>query len=139
MKKFLYKNSLLVEFIQNYGIGKSLALKMCKSILVSPKILAESLSPLKKKRAFIFLKYKKTKIGFELKNLEIQKFVHLYTIKHLRALKHKFFLPINGQRNKTNGGTARKNASKLRVIIYKQLKQIAKRKKKLLNDAKKKK
>ncbi len=137
MKKNNYIKSILYEFMQNYGIGKSLALQMCKKILVSPKLLADSISPLKKKRAFIFLKYKKFKIGFELKNQEIQKFVHLYTIKHLKALKHKFFLPINGQRNKTNGLTARKNASKLRLIIYKQLKQIAKRKRKLLNETKK--
>lgn len=125
-----YQSSIFYDFIQNYGVSKSLALKMCKSIRVSPKKQAESISPFKIKKAFLFLKYAKNKIGFELKNEEVQKYVHLYSIKHLKALKHKYFLPVNGQRNKTNGSTARKMAAKLKPLIYKQMKQLSKRRKK---------
>jgi ribosomal protein S13 len=98
-----YKNSILVEFIKNYGINKSLAVKMCKKIRVSPLKNADSIILLKKRRAFSFLKSMKIPIDFELKDKKLQKFVHLYSIKHLKSLKHKFFLPITGQRNCTNG------------------------------------
>ena len=125
-----YQSSIFYDFIQNYGINKSLALKMCKNIRVSPRKRAESISPFKIKKAFLFLKYSKNKIGFELKNEEVQKYVHLYSIKHLRALKHKYFLPVNGQRNKTNASTSKRIAAKLKPLIYKQMKQISKRKKK---------
>jgi len=125
-----YRQSIFAEFLKTYGISKSSSLKMCKHIRVSPHINSKSLNPLKKRIAFNFIKIKK-KLSFELKDLEVQKFVHLYTIKHLKALKHKYFLPINGQRNCTNGSTARIQAQKLRPVIYKQLKKIAKRKKNL--------
>jgi ribosomal protein S13 len=122
--------SIYYEFLQIHGVSKSSALKMCKEICVAPHRDSRYISAIKKKSAISYIK-KHNKIEFELQNEEIQKFVHLYTIKHLKSLKHKFFLPINGQRNCTNGATAKKMASKLRPIIYKQLKQIAKRKKKL--------
>ena len=125
-----YTSSIFYDFIQNYGINKYLALKMCKIIRVSPNKLATSISPFKIQKAFLFLKQRENKIGFELKNEEVQKYVHLYTIKHLKSLKHKYFLPVNGQRNKTNGITAKKMASKLKPLIYKQMKQIKKREKK---------
>ena len=123
-------NSIYAEFKNIYGINKSWALKMCKKICVAPKADAELISASKKKKAYLFIK-KNKKIEFELKNEEIQKFVHLYLIRHLKSLKHKVFLPINGQRNCTNGITARVMAKKLRPFIFKQLKQISKRKKKL--------
>lgn len=127
----MYRNlSIFSEFIKIHGVNKSSALKMCKEICVAPHRNSRFISPIKKKTALTYIK-KNNKVDFELRNQEIQKFVHLYTIKHLKSLKHKFFLPINGQRNCTNGATAKKMASKLRPIIYKQLKQIAKRKKKL--------
>jgi ribosomal protein S13 len=137
--RYNYTDSVYFNFIQNYGINKSLALKMCKTIRISPKKSFNLISQFKIQKAFLFLKQQKNKIGFELKNEEVQKFVHLYTIKHLRALKHKHFLPINGQRNKTNGITAKKMASKLKPIIYKQLKQISKREKNLKKTKTKKK
>jgi ribosomal protein S13 len=124
------QSSIFHEFMQNFGISKSLSLNMCKVIKVSPLKPAEIISPFKKQKAFQFLKDKQIKIGFELKNEEVLQFVHLYTIKHLKSLKHKFFLPINGQRNKTNANTAKKMANKIRPLIYKQLKQISKRTKK---------
>ena len=125
-----YRQSIFAEFLKTYGINKSSASKMCKYLRVSPYINSNSLEPTKKRLAFQFIKAHK-KITFELKDLEIQKFVHLYTVKHLKALKHKYFLPINGQRNCTNGKTSRKLSQKLRPIIIKQLKKIAKRKKTL--------
>jgi ribosomal protein S13 len=124
----VYRQSIFAEFMKIYGINKSSSLKMCKHIRVSPNISSNSINPIKKRTALNFIK-KYKKISFDLKDLEIQKFVHLYTIKHLKPLKHKYFLPINGQRNCTNGHTARNQAKRLRPIIYKQLKKIAKRKK----------
>ncbi len=125
-----YHNSIFAEFIQIYGINKSSALKMCKHVHISPNLNSKNLNLVKKRKALNFIKLHK-KLNFDLKDLEIQKFVYLYNIKHLKALKHKYFLPINGQRNCTNANTARVQAQKLKPIIYKQLKKITKQKKKL--------
>ena len=125
----MQKNSIITEFMKIYGIGKSSANKMCKNIRVSPRRYSKFINIVKKMKAFSYIN-KIKKIDFNLKDEELQIFVHLYTIRHLKSLKHKFFLPINGQRNATNGATAKKNAVKLRPLIYKKLKQLAKRKKK---------
>ena len=117
-----YSNSIFAEFKKIYGINRSSSLKMCKHIRVLPLVDSKLLNPTKKRKALNFIK-KTTKIEFDLKDFEIQRFVHLYTIKHLKSLKHKFFLPINGQRNCTNGSTAKREAPKLRGLIYKYLKK----------------
>ena len=121
-----YSKSIFAEFTKIYGINKSSSLKMCKHIRVLPQVNSKFLNPIKKRKALNFIK-KKKKIEFDLKDFEIQRFVHLYTIKHLKSLKHKFFLPINGQRNCTNGSTARRQAPKLRGLIYKYLKKNKKK------------
>ena len=51
-----YKDSILIEFMETYGIGKSTSLKMCKKIRVSPKKPKESIPILKKRKAFNFFK-----------------------------------------------------------------------------------
>ena len=96
-----YHNSLLVFFMTIYGISKSSALKMCKNICFSPLVPANVVTVKAKRKAISLIK-KTKKIDFDLKDEELQMFVHLYTIKHLKSFKHKFFLPINGQRNCTN-------------------------------------
>jgi len=70
----------------------------------------------------------KKKTGFQLKDLEIEKLAHLYKIKHLKSYKHKKFLPINGQRNCTNGATAKKQSKKAKSLIYKLIKKSEKNK-----------
>ena len=127
---FRHHKTILAAWVQTYGLQKRSALQMCKQLRIAPFCPAETVPLLDQRKAFAWIQ-KRTRIDFELKNREVQAFVHLYGIRHLKSLKHRFFLPINGQRNCTNGRTARREAPRLRARIYKHLKEIAKRKKKL--------
>lgn len=118
----LRSNSIAREFKKLYGISWSSVFKMCKFIRVSPYLLSKFVSPSRQQRAVQWLNQKQ-KTEFDLREFEVRRFVHLYTIRHLKALKHKFFLPINGQRNCTNGATSKREAPKMRKLIYAQLKR----------------
>jgi ribosomal protein S13 len=131
-----FKESISYFFIQNYGIGKSQAVKMCKFIDVSPYKPSYLISEVKKNLAVKLISKKNYQIGFLLKNKEFDVFLYYKKIKNIKWFKFKFFLPINGQRNKTNGRTAKKNAANL----FKLLKQYTKSgSKKKIKSAKKKK
>ena len=107
------KDSILYYFIQNYGINKNLARKMCFYIGVSPEKKSNLIAEFKKEQAFMFLKIKKNLISFELKNKELNALKFYETIGTVKGFKFKAGLPVRGQRNKTNGKTAKKNALNL--------------------------
>ena len=120
-----YKNSIFFEFIQTYGISQSSAIKMCKKIRVSPYKPSNLITDDKKDRAFKYIKSKQM-ITFDLKDQKLQKFVSLYSIRHYKGLRHRFFLTMNGQRTCTNGVTAHKEAKKYKPLVKKRLKQLNK-------------
>jgi len=115
------KKSIAYFFTKTYGISHSLAFKMCSFINVAPIKEIETLSDLKKKQAFNFLKSTaiNKKIGLNLKNIELNTLIHYNTINHIKGFKFRCFLPINGQRNKRNAKTAKKNAMTLFNLIGK--------------------
>jgi len=81
--------------MKTYGIGKAKALKKCLELGVSPA-----------KPATFDLTLKQDND----KKTERQNLAFYEKIKSIRGLKFKARLPIRGQRNKTNGKTARKKA-----------------------------
>jgi small subunit ribosomal protein S13 len=111
------KNSIIYYFSQTYGINKSLAYKMCFFIGVSPVKSYKQVAEFKKEQAFMYLKAKKNLTGFELKNKELSSLRFYETIGNIKGFKFKAGLPIRGQRNKTNGKNAKKNAFKLYKML----------------------
>jgi ribosomal protein S13 len=107
--------------MRTYGIGKALAQKMCYHIDVSPLKLARKISERKRGQGFKFLKKLGCLTGFLLKNVQINSLLYASQIKNTKSFKLKAFLPINGQRNRTNGRTAKKQARVFYKIIRQKL------------------
>jgi ribosomal protein S13 len=116
-----YKKSILSFFMRTYGIGKTLAQKMCYHIDVSPTKLTRKISERKRGHALKFLRKLGCLTGFLLKNIQINSLLYSSQIKNTRSFKFKAFLPINGQRNRTNGRTAKKRARVFYNIIRQKL------------------
>ncbi len=117
MVGFKNKESVLYYFTQTYGVGKSLAKNMCYFIDVSPFKSVKKIAEFKIDQGFQFLKKKNYEIGFLLKNKQLNTLIYYDQIKNVKGFKFKCFLPINGQRNKTNGRTAKKLAQIFRSVI----------------------
>ncbi len=98
------KQSIFFFFKKSYGVSNFLAFKMCGFINVSPKKNANEVSDFKRKQAFLIMK------DIPSENTALKKLSFYNTINHLKGFKLRSRLPINGQRNKTNAKTARKNA-----------------------------
>jgi ribosomal protein S13 len=116
-----YKKSILSYFMKTYGVGKALAQKMCYHIDVSIFKPARKISEKKREAGFNFLKKQGYLTGFLLKNKQINSLIYYNQIKNTKSLKFKAFLPINGQRNRTNGRTAKKQARVFYKIIRQKL------------------
>ncbi len=132
-----YKSTILFYFMETYGVGKYLAMKMCKEINVSPLKNAQQIHELKKDKAFSFLKKKNYKISFQLKNKELDTLIYYDKINNVRGLKFRNFLPINGQRNATNGKTAKKQAKILQKLMKERVKKQTQNEKKKTTSSKK--
>jgi ribosomal protein S13 len=105
------KTSIQNYFMQTFGIGKNLAIKMSYFIGVSPAKPHKAIADFKKELAFTYLQKNNTlRVGFHLKNKELSTFIYYNSIGNIKSYKFRAFLPIRGQRNKTNGKTARKKA-----------------------------
>jgi ribosomal protein S13 len=104
-------------FMQTFGVGKNLAMKMSYFIGVSPAKPYKAIAEFKKELALTYLQKNNKTVGFQLKNKELNTLIYYDTIGNIKSYKLRAFLPIRGQRNKTNGKTARKNAISLRKLI----------------------
>jgi ribosomal protein S13 len=107
--------TISAKFRETYGINLSLAKQMCFIIHVSPLKPAELVAPFKQDQAFQYLRRMKRQIvGYTLQNQDLTAFRHYHQIQNTKSFKLKAALPLNGQRNKTNGRTARKNGLRVR-------------------------
>ena len=125
----IYRGSILNFFTQTYGVGKSLGTQMCYAIDVAPFKPAKKIAEFKRDKGFNFLKKKNYETGFILKNIQLNTLIYYSQIKNIKSFKLKCFLPINGQRNKTNGRTAKRQAQVFRNIIKQRAKKRAKKSK----------
>jgi len=119
MKSLANKTSIQNYFMQTFGIGKNLALKMSYFIGVSPTKPYKEIAEFKKELAFSYVQQtsKSKLVGFKLKNKELNTLIYYTVIGNIKSYKFRAFLPIRGQRNKTNGKTARKKAIALKKLI----------------------
>jgi len=104
-----------------YGIGVSLASKICKDLNIDPMKMTKDLTP---KEISEIEKYidNNLKIGNELRR-EIQSNIkRLIEINCYRGIRHKKKLPVRGQRTRTNARTRkgpRKTVGSGRIKIQK--------------------
>jgi small subunit ribosomal protein S13 len=104
-----------------YGIGVSLASKICKDLNIDPMKMTKDLTP---KEISEIEKYidNNLKIGNELRR-EIQSNIkRLMEINCYRGIRHKKKLPVRGQRTRTNARTRkgpRKTVGSGRIKIQK--------------------
>ncbi len=94
-----------------YGIGKTLALKICKDAGIDINKRAKDLTPenINKIQTLIEKKYK---IEGELRQIVRQNINRLKDVKAYRGVRHARHLPVRGQRTKTNSRTVRGNVRK---------------------------
>ena len=94
-----------------YGIGKNSAHKILLQTKVNPDTMAKDLSneDLNKLRNFIEKNYK---IEGNLKRETLLNIKRLKDIKCYRGSRHAKYLPVRGQRTKTNSRTVRGNVRK---------------------------
>lgn len=108
-------NTSLIYALNNiYGIGVSLAKKICSDLGYDQHIKLKDLLPkdLKKLNSILTVKNMFT-IDAELKKQIHDNIKKLKNIKCYKGTRHIYNLPVNGQRTKTNAKT-RKNALKKR-------------------------
>jgi len=108
--------SIADHFRQTYGIGRHLARSICLSIGVSPAKAAATVSGRKRHEGFGHLGAHQP-VGFRLQEREKAQLVYETQVANVRSLKRRAHLPVNGQRNKTNGKTARRLAPRLMAIL----------------------
>ena len=110
---------LAAFFSKTYGIGGTRARRMCLSLGVSPQKPWKTVSSSKREQGFRYLEQSAVSVGFPLQEQEKGRLLHEVTVGNLRSLRRKAFLPVNGQRSKTNGKTARRQAQKLLASLGK--------------------
>ena len=105
----LHENkSIFFALKKIYGIGKSRAFNICKTLGFSENLKVKNLSEEQIKKLLILVENSEILITSDLKkakNLIIKNLVFIKSYRGLRKIKG---LPIRGQRTHTNGRTARK-------------------------------
>lgn len=99
-----------------YGIGKSRSKVLCKSVGVDiwEKLDNVSEAKLREIARIVRLKYM---IGVELRREVFQKVRGEMDSRSYRGLRHRYGLPVRGQRTRSNGRTAK-------VLLRKNLERI---------------
>jgi ribosomal protein S13 len=103
---------------KTFGINTKTAFKMCQKINVSPFKSQKQISVIKKDNGFYFLNKIQYNTGFVLKNIQLKTLIYYNKIRNNKGLKFSVGLPINGQRNKTNGKTAKKQSRFFKQLIF---------------------
>jgi len=104
------EKKLWVSLMSIYGIGESLALKVCKETNIDENTLVKDLSEsdLDVIRGYID---KNLEVEGELRQKTFRDIKRLKDIRSYRGIRHKLGLPVRGQRTRHNAHT-RKGKSK---------------------------
>lgn len=95
---------IVIALTYIYGVGKSLAQKMLKDLDINENTRAKDLH---EDQLSVIGSYidKSCAIEGQLRRQEMQNISRLKSIGCYRGLRHKFGLPVRGQRTKTNART----------------------------------
>ena len=98
------EKKLWVSLMSIYGIGKSLALKICKETNIDENTLVKDLSEsdLDVIRGYID---KNLEVEGELRQKTFRDIKRLKDIRSYRGIRHKLGLPVRGQRTRHNAHT----------------------------------
>ena len=101
------KKPLKLGLTDIYGIGRTLALKICNDLDLNSNLLIDNLSSVDLDRIKIYIE-QHIKIENELKREERRHISRLKNIRCYRGIRHSIRLPLRGQRTRTNAKTQRK-------------------------------
>jgi small subunit ribosomal protein S13 len=87
-----------------YGIGRTLALKICEACSVDPNVRAKNLTEDELSRIGTYIERNYVVEG-QLRRQEMQNIARLKEIRCYRGLRHIRGLPVRGQRTRTNART----------------------------------
>lgn len=87
-----------------YGVGKHVALRMCRALLIDPQVKASQLSDDNVAKINGFLD-KDVLVEGQLRRAIQQDLGRLKDVKCYRGLRHRRNLPVRGQRTRTNART----------------------------------
>jgi small subunit ribosomal protein S13 len=94
-----------------YGVGRSKALAICKESNIDPQVLLGSLKEAEINSITMVLK--QHAIEGVLRREIALNIKRLIDIKCYRGRRHRFCLPVRGQRTRSNASTARKRRVKI--------------------------
>ena len=103
-------NIIYSHLIKNFGIGQTLAFPMCYFMNVSSFRLLKKTYHNKLIKGYNFLKQKQYSIIYKLKDNILDFLLYNGQIQNIKSFKYSKFLPIRGQKNKSNAKTAKKQA-----------------------------
>ena len=105
----LHENkSIFFSLKKIYGIGKSTAFNICKTLGFSENLKVKNLSEEQIKKLLNLVENSEILITVDLKKVKNLIIKNLVFIKSYRGLRKIKGLPVRGQRTHTNGRTARK-------------------------------
>jgi small subunit ribosomal protein S13 len=104
--KISIKKPLFEGLVSIYGINRGQAQAICSILGISLVAPYHILNNKKRKRLRFIMK--NMLLGPRLLQLKFQNIKNLKSIRSYRGLRHKFKLPVRGQRSRTNAKTRRK-------------------------------
>jgi small subunit ribosomal protein S13 len=95
---------ILYSLMYIYGVGKTLAAKICEACSIDPAMRAKNLSEDELSRIASFIERNYVVEG-QLRRQEMQNISRLKEIRCYRGIRHIKGLPVRGQRTRTNART----------------------------------
>ena len=100
----LENKRICIALTKIYGIGNTVALKICKELKISPDKRPADMNDEEKTAIRDYIK-NHIKVEGELKKVVISNIQRKVSIQCYQGLRHKYKLPVRGQRTKTNART----------------------------------
>lgn len=100
----LENKRICIALTKIYGIGNTTAMKICQDLKISPDKRPADMTDEEKTKIREYIK-KNVRVEGELKKDVISNIQRKISIQSYQGLRHKFKLPVRGQRTKTNART----------------------------------
>jgi small subunit ribosomal protein S13 len=100
----LENKRICIALTKIYGIGNTVAMKICKDLQISPDKRPADMNEAEMTQIRDYIKNNVTVEG-ELKKVVISNIQRKIAINCYQGLRHKYKLPVRGQRTKTNART----------------------------------
>lgn len=100
----LENKRICIALTKIYGIGNTIAMKICEALKINPDKRPADMSDEEKTKIREYIK-QHVRVEGELKKDVISNIQRKISIQSYQGLRHKFKLPVRGQRTKTNART----------------------------------